>query len=64
MFDIAYVAEASICVAQKEKQRLWDVVLQSDLSVPFICFREMLDINRYDDCILYWSFMFGTHGGF
>lgn len=64
MFDVAYEAEARICAARKEKERLWSVVLGSDLSIPLACFCEMMEMQRYDNCILYWSFMFGTHGGF
>ncbi len=63
MFDIAYEAEASIEAARMVKTKLWDKVLEKDLSKPFVAIGEMFEINRCENAIIYWNFIYYTHGG-
>lgn len=63
MFDIAYLPEASIEAARIEKSKLWEKILNTDLSKPLAGFVEMMSINRCDFFIAYWGFVYNTHGG-
>lgn len=61
MFDVAYLAEANIFVAESEKARLWNCILgcsdrKNKFSLGF-------SLARFSECLLYWSFIFYTHGG-
>lgn len=62
MFDVAYENEATITAAELIKEFLWQKVLKCDLSKPLAGFVEMLEINRMNDYITYYSIMFYTHG--
>ena len=62
MFDIAYENEATITAAELIKEFMWKKVLKCDLSKPLAGFSEMLEINRMNDCITYYSIMYYTHG--
>lgn len=62
MFDVAYEAEATIAAAEMEKEKIWEKILNMDLSKPLAGFAEMLDIHYCDLLIIYWSIMYGTHG--
>lgn len=63
MFDIAYLPEATIEAARIVKTKLWDKVLKQYLSKPFAAIGEMFEINRCDNAIIYWNFIYFTHGG-
>ena len=63
MFDIAYLPEASVETARMEKSKLWEKILKLDLSKPLAGFVEMMEMVRYDDFIVYWGFIYNTHGG-
>lgn len=62
MFDVAYENEATITAAELIKEFLWQKVLKCDLSKPLAGFVEMLEINRMNDYITYYSIMYYTHG--
>lgn len=62
MFDVAYENEATITAAELIKEFMWQKVLKCDLSKPLSGFAEMLEINRMNDCITYYSIMYYTHG--
>ncbi len=62
MFDKAYENEATITAAELIKEFMWQKVLECDLSKPLAGFAEMLEINRMNDCITYYSIMYYTHG--
>jgi hypothetical protein len=62
MFDVAYENEATITAAELIKEFMWQKVLKCDLSKPFAGFAEMLEINKMNDYITYYSIMFYTHG--
>lgn len=62
MFDIAYLNEASVLVAEKMQQDAWDefnVVPVADRKEFFV---KGLWFNRMYMAYLYWSIMFCTHG--
>ena len=63
MFDIAYEPEATIEAARMVKTKLWDKVLAQDLSRPFTAVGEMFEIDRCNNAIDYWNFIYYTHGG-
>lgn len=63
MFDIAYEPEATIEAARMVKSKLWDEVLKQDLSKPLAAIVEMFEINRCENAIIYWNFIYNTHGG-
>lgn len=63
MFDIAYLPEATIEAARKVKTKLLAVVFETDLSIPFAAFGEMIEIDRCDRAIIYWQIIYNTHGG-
>lgn len=63
MFDIAYLPEASIEAARMEKSKLRDKALEEDLSKPFAALVEIFEINRCNNAIAYWDFIYYTHGG-
>lgn len=63
MFNIAYEAEATIEAARMVKTKLWDKVLEKDLSKPLAALGEMFEINRCENAIIYWNFIYYTHGG-
>lgn len=63
MFDVAYEPEATIEAARIVKTKLWDKVLEQDLSKPFTAIGEMFEINRCENVIIHWSFIYYTHGG-
>lgn len=63
MFDIAYEPEATIEAARLVKTKLWDEVLKKDLSKPFSVVGEFFEIDRCNDVIFYWGFIYNTHGG-
>lgn len=63
MFDIAYLPEATIEAARIEKSKLWEKILKLDLSKQLAGFVEMMDLVRYDEIIVYWGFIYNTHGG-
>lgn len=63
MFDIAYLVEASITAAQILKDRAWSKILCCDLTNHFgEAFINCMDLARYDNVLVYWSIMYGTHG--
>lgn len=63
MFDIAYEPEATIEAARMVKTKLWDKVLEKDLRKPFTAVGELFEIERCENAILYWNFIYYTHGG-
>ena len=63
MFDVAYLPEASVEASRIEKSKLWEKILKLDLSKPLTGFAEMLEMCRYNDFIVYWGFIYNTHGG-
>ena len=63
MFDVAYLPEASVESAMIEKSKLWKKIFKLDLSKPLAGFAEMLEMGRYNDLIVYWDFIYNTHGG-
>lgn len=63
MFDVAYEPEATIEAARMVKTKLWNKVVKLDLSIPFAALGEMFEIERCNNAILYWNFIYNTHGG-
>lgn len=63
MFDIAYLVEANITLAEILRDRAFTKVLGSDLTKPFgDAFIHCMDLARYNNVLAYWSIMYGTHG--
>lgn len=63
MFDIAYLVEASITASEILRDRSWKKIFDCDLTKPFTgAFFHCLNIDRYNNLIMYWSIMYGTHG--
>ena len=62
MFDIAYLNEASLFVAEKEQKKAWDEFFK----IPIGMTKEFLTsgfwFNRMYMAYLYWGIMYGTHG--
>lgn len=60
MFDIAYQVELSICVAEIERNKVWNRIL----SVPTLCSSmvECLELSRWCSMIDYAELFYGTHG--
>lgn len=63
MFDIAYEPEATIEAARMVKTKLWDKVLELVLSKPLAALGEMFEIDRCNNAMVYWGFIYNTHGG-
>lgn len=62
MFDIAYLTEASVLVAEKMKEDAWNEFKDIPVSDRREFFVKGLWFNRMYMAYLYWSIMFGTHG--
>ena len=63
MYDEAYLVEASITAAEILKDRAWSKILGRDLTKPFgEPFINCMDLAWYNNIIVYWSIMYGTHG--
>lgn len=62
MFDIAYLNEASLFVAEKEQKKAWEEFFK----IPVGFTREFLIkgfwFNRMYTVYLYYGVMYGTHG--
>lgn len=63
MFDVDYEPEATIEAARIVKTKLWDKVLEQDLTKPLAAIGEMFEINRCNNAIIYWNLIYYTHGG-
>lgn len=63
MFDIAYLPEATIEAARMVKTKLWEKAIEQDLSKPFSAIGEIFEIDRCNNAIAYWNFIYYTHGG-
>lgn len=62
MFDVAYIAEANIYVADKLKQKTWDKILNLKKLTFSNTIPLMFDLERYTNILKYWSIYYGTHG--
>ena len=58
MFDVAYEPEATIEAARIVKTKLWDKVLEQDLTKPLAAIGEMFEINRCNNAIIYFNLIF------
>lgn len=59
MFDIAYENEASICVAEIMREKIWLDILSAPSDIPLsLC----LALSRIVAIRDFWSIMFLTHG--
>lgn len=63
MFDVAYLPEASVDAARIEISKLWEKIPNMDLQKSWAGFFELMEIARYRDIIIYWNFIYYTHGG-
>ena len=62
MFDIAYIAEATIAAAEIEREKTWSEIDHLDLAKTW-GLAEMFYISHLNEIKNYWSIMYGTHGG-
>jgi hypothetical protein len=62
MYDEAYLVEATIEAAERIKQMLWKKILELEKITFANAFIEILEIDRMNRYITYYSIMYGTHG--
>lgn len=62
MFDVAYLNEASLFVAEKERKKAWDEFLEVPLGMTKEFFIRGFWFNRIHMVYLYWRIMYETHG--
>lgn len=62
MYDEAYLVEATIEAAERIKQMLWKKIFELEKMTFANTFMKMLEIERMESCITYYSIMYGTHG--
>lgn len=60
MYDIAYQVELSICVAEIEREKIWNKILSAPLSCSAMV--ECLELGRWCSMIDYAETWFYTHG--
>lgn len=60
MFDVAYQVELSICIAQIERDKIWNRIL----SAPSIrsSMVECINLGYWRSMIDYAEMLYGTHG--
>lgn len=62
MFDIAYEHEATITACDLLKEKLWNKILNSDLTKTLAGFAEMMQMGKLDNIKNYHEIFFKTHG--
>lgn len=62
MFDVAYLNEASLFVAENEQKKAWEDFFKIPIGMTKEFFTSGLWFNRMYMAYLYWGIMYGTHG--